>query len=108
LHDEISRPFHQPCYWSASQTEFATDVRFRDAAALAGWYRACLQHGISTFKNSEEPVFLASPASVDEAACQKNQSHVFWKKNCRRHARLQRSEDGYDDRGGSVATGHRG
>jgi hypothetical protein len=58
LHAEISRPFHQPYYWSASQTEYATDVLFRDAAALAAWYRAFLHHGISTFKSVDVLRFL--------------------------------------------------
>ncbi len=31
LHQEIGRPFHQAYYWSASQTEYATDVLFKDA-----------------------------------------------------------------------------
>jgi hypothetical protein len=32
LHAELGRPIGQRYYWSASQTEFATDVMFRDAA----------------------------------------------------------------------------
>jgi hypothetical protein len=65
LHPEIGRPFHQPYYWSASQTEYATDVLFRDAATLAGWYRAFLHHGISTFKSADVLRFLGHwvPAS---------------------------------------------
>lgn len=58
LHEEIGRPFHQPYYWSASQTEYATDVLFRDASSLAGWYRAFLHHGISTFKSTDVLRFL--------------------------------------------------
>jgi hypothetical protein len=65
LHAEIGRPFHQPYYWSASQTEYATDVLFRDAPTLAGWYRAFLHHGISTFKSADVLRFLGHfvPAS---------------------------------------------
>jgi hypothetical protein len=58
LHEEIGRPFHQPYYWSASQTEYATDVLFRDAATLAQWYRAFLHHGISSFKSVDVMRFL--------------------------------------------------
>jgi hypothetical protein len=58
LHEEIGRPFHQPYYWSASQTEFATDVLFENAAALAQWYRPFLHHGISTFKSVDVLRFL--------------------------------------------------
>jgi len=58
LHEEIGRPFHQPYYWSAAQTEYATDVLFRDAPTLAQWYRAFLHHGISTFKSVDVLRFL--------------------------------------------------
>jgi hypothetical protein len=58
LHEEIGRPFHQSYYWTASQTEYATDVLFRDAQALAGWYRAFLHHGISTFQSVDVLRFL--------------------------------------------------
>jgi hypothetical protein len=65
LHAEIGRPFHQDYYWSASQTEYATDVLFRKAAGLARWYGAFLQHGISTFKSADVLRFLGHyvPAS---------------------------------------------
>jgi hypothetical protein len=65
LHEEIGRPFHQPYYWSASQTEYATDILFRDAASLARWYPAFLHHGISTFKSVDILRFLGHfvPAS---------------------------------------------
>lgn len=65
LHEEISRPFHQPYYWSAAQTEYATDVLFRDAPTLAQWYRAFLHHGMSTFKSADVLRFLGHfvPAS---------------------------------------------
>lgn len=58
LHEEIGRPFHQPYYWSATQTEYATDVLFQDAPTLARWYRPFLQHGISTFKSVDVLRFL--------------------------------------------------
>jgi hypothetical protein len=65
LHREIGRPFHQPYYWSASQTEYATDVLFEDARALARWYRPFLHHGMSTFKSTDVLRFLGHyvPAS---------------------------------------------
>ena len=49
LHAELGRPLGQSYYWSASQTEFATDVMFKDAATLAGVYPALVHHGIRTF-----------------------------------------------------------
>lgn len=61
LHEEIGRPFHQPYYWSASQTEYATDVLFANAATLARWYRPFLHHAISTFKSADVLRFLGHP-----------------------------------------------
>ena len=65
LHQEIGRPFHQAYYWSASQTEYATDVLFRDAPTLARWYQPFLHHGLSTFKSTDVLRFLGHfvPAS---------------------------------------------
>lgn len=65
LHEEIARPFHQPYYWSASQTEYATDVLFENASTLARWYRPFLHHGMSTFKSVDVLRFLGHyvPAS---------------------------------------------
>jgi hypothetical protein len=58
LHTELTKPFHQPYYWSACQTEYATDVLFKDAATLAQYYQAFLHHGISTFKSPDVLRFL--------------------------------------------------
>jgi hypothetical protein len=58
LHEEIGRPFHQSYYWSASQTEYATDVLFEDAPSLARWYRPFRHHGTSTFKSTDVLRFL--------------------------------------------------
>jgi hypothetical protein len=35
LHAELGRPLGQRYYWSASQTEFATDLCFKETASLA-------------------------------------------------------------------------
>jgi hypothetical protein len=58
LHAEIGRPFQQSYYWSASQTDYATDVLFADAPILAQWYRPFLHHGMSTFKSVDVLRFL--------------------------------------------------
>jgi hypothetical protein len=49
LHAELGRPLGQGYYWTASQTEFATDVLFKDPAALARLYPSLVHHGIRTF-----------------------------------------------------------
>jgi hypothetical protein len=58
LHAELGRPLSQQYYWSASETEFATDVMFRDAASLAAVYPSFLHHGIRTFGSADVLRFL--------------------------------------------------
>jgi hypothetical protein len=58
LHTELSAPLGRDYYWSASQTEFATDVMFRDAASLAAVYPQFLHHGIRTFGSADVLRFL--------------------------------------------------
>ena len=45
-------------YWSLDQSEWATDVLFADAAALARLYPALLRHGIETFGSRDVMRFL--------------------------------------------------
>lgn len=58
LHAELSAPLGQDYYWSASQTEYATDVMFRDAGDLAEIYPQFLHHGIRSFGCADVPRFL--------------------------------------------------
>jgi hypothetical protein len=54
-----SRPLlPQPYYWTSEQTEWATDVVFRDMAALAGLYPSLTRHGIETFQSPDVLRFL--------------------------------------------------
>jgi hypothetical protein len=53
LHPELEAPLGQCYYWSASQTEYATDVMFRDPALLATLYPRWLHHGIRTFASAD-------------------------------------------------------
>jgi len=45
-------------YWSADETEWATDVMFRSPAALQDRYPALLRHAITTFSSREVMRFL--------------------------------------------------
>jgi hypothetical protein len=45
-------------YWTAEQTEWATDVVFHDAAALSGLYQALVRRGIDTFQSPDVLRFL--------------------------------------------------
>jgi hypothetical protein len=58
LHARISAPLGRDYYWSATQTEFATDALFRDARQLAALYPQFLHHGIRTFGSADVLRFL--------------------------------------------------
>ena len=45
-------------YWSAQETEWATDVMFRSPAALAALYPSLIRHGITTFDSPAVLRFL--------------------------------------------------
>jgi hypothetical protein len=54
LHDQV----HTPYYWTAEQTEWATDFVFRSAADLAKWYPRWLRYGIETLQCKDVLRFL--------------------------------------------------
>lgn len=58
LHREICAPIGQQYYWSASATEYATDIAFRDPQALGALYPRFIQHGISSFSSPDVMRFL--------------------------------------------------
>jgi hypothetical protein len=58
LHAELGRPLAQSYYWTASQTEYATDLIFQDPARLAALYPAFVHHGIKTFGSRDVLRFL--------------------------------------------------
>ncbi len=47
-----------PYYWSVSESEYATDVMFRNTAALQGVYPALVNHAIRRFDSKEVLRFL--------------------------------------------------
>jgi hypothetical protein len=58
LHDEIFAPWPMDYYWSGYQTEWATDVLFKDAQALATIYPALVHHAIAHFRSPDVMRFL--------------------------------------------------
>lgn len=62
LHAELGRPIGQHYYWSASQTEYATDAVFRHPEQLAALYPQWLHHGIHTFGSADVLRFLGRPS----------------------------------------------
>jgi hypothetical protein len=57
-HEDMFRGFPVQYYWSAHQSEWATDILFRDARALAGLYPKLVQHGLTTFLSPDVMRFL--------------------------------------------------
>jgi len=49
LSRQLCRPLELSYYWSVSESEYATDLVFRDAATLARLYPQWIRHAITTF-----------------------------------------------------------
>jgi hypothetical protein len=64
VHEEISRPFALPYYWSVSESEYASDVMFREAVTLGRLYPRFLHHAITSFGSTEVLRFLGRRASA--------------------------------------------
>lgn len=58
LHRQICRPLDLHYYWSATDTEYATDVIFKDAATLAERYPSFVHHAMSSFSSPDVMRFL--------------------------------------------------
>jgi len=58
LHRQICRPLGLEYYWSASETEFATDILFKDAQSLARLYPSWVHHAMSSFSSPDVMRFL--------------------------------------------------
>lgn len=58
LHKEICRPLDWEYYWTCCESEYATDVMFRDPARLALLYPRLVQHGLLSFSSKDVLRFL--------------------------------------------------
>jgi len=58
IHAEIFGDFDLRYYWSVHQSEWATDIMFRDPQQLAGIYPRFLRHGLTTFASPDVMRFL--------------------------------------------------
>lgn len=65
VHNELFDGFNLQYYWSAHQSEWATDILFKDCERLAEIYPRLLQHGMTTFASPDVMRFLGRkiPAS---------------------------------------------
>jgi len=59
LHQEIFQSMPMDYYWSAYQTEWATDVMFESPAALASIYPRLVQYAMNNFHSEDVMRFLA-------------------------------------------------
>jgi hypothetical protein len=59
LHKKIFRASPMDYYWTAYQTELATDVLFRDPKSLAGIYPQLVRYAMNAFKSPDVMRFLA-------------------------------------------------
>ena len=69
-HEAMFRAFPMEYYWSTYQSEWATDIMFRDSGDLARLYPRLVQHGLTTFLGPDVMRFLGRniPASGKHAA----------------------------------------
>lgn len=58
LNRRICRPLGLKYYWSASDTEYATDIIFKDADSLARLYPSWVHHAMSSFSSPDVMRFL--------------------------------------------------
>jgi hypothetical protein len=58
IHRELFGDFDLRYYWSAHQSEWATDIMFKDPEKLAGIYPRFLRHGLTTFASPDVMRFL--------------------------------------------------
>ena len=63
LHEEIFARWPMTYYWSAYQTEWATDIVFKDPAALAGVYPELVRHAMLHFQSEDVMRFLGRKAN---------------------------------------------
>jgi hypothetical protein len=62
LHREVFKPWPQTYYWSAYQTEWATDLLFKDPQALAAIYPPLVNYAMTHFASPDVMRFLGRKA----------------------------------------------
>jgi len=67
LHREISAPLKDGYYWTATESEYATDVMFRDRAALGRIYPALVHHAMLSFGSEQVLRFLKRSCQLGQA-----------------------------------------
>jgi hypothetical protein len=62
LHADLGKPLGQRYYWSATQSEYATDLCFKDKETLEALYPQFLHHAIRSFSSPDVLRFLGRAA----------------------------------------------
>jgi len=65
LHEEICRPIGASYYWTVAESEYATDVLFKDRRALDAVYPAMVHHSVMSF-GSEQVLRFMQRADASE------------------------------------------
>jgi hypothetical protein len=61
LHPEITRPIARDYYWTVAESEYATDVMFRDRPSLERIYPALVHHAVMSFGSEQVLRFMGRP-----------------------------------------------
>ena len=71
LQRQICRPLNLEYYWSASESEYATDLLFQDADSLARLYPGLVHHAMSSFSSPDVMKFLGRrvPVTTGKVPC---------------------------------------
>ena len=62
---QVFGPFVAPYDWSVYQSEWATNVMFRNATLLSSLYRPLLHHGIASFSSGDVMRFLGRKVTLE-------------------------------------------
>lgn len=65
-HEVISRPLPLSYYWTVAESEYASDVMFRDQASLQRLYPQLLHHAIKSFSSQQVLRFLGRSRAGQE------------------------------------------
>jgi len=66
MHTTMFADFPMEYYWSTYQSEWATDIMFRDPAVLSRLYPRLVQHGLTTFLSTDVMRFLGRKVLAGE------------------------------------------
>jgi hypothetical protein len=64
LHEQIFASCPQAYYWTAKQSEWATDVMFDSKESLQARYPAWIHHALTTFQSPDVMRFLGQPVTL--------------------------------------------